>query len=289
MTIAIGLISQKLGPDPAILMACDSQLTRETTKRLDSRKIRIIEFSNAQVLVAQAGSDALSNKAIDIFAKKAKDRPLLEEETPVKLLEESVREVRKHLIDVNQGCNFSDDGWRRYFKEHNFELMLGYCFNRIPCLYTIDIDWCLPTAIRTSYVAIGVGRDLGEFLIREYSQSDPEFKYAWVTSVSVVEKVIDNVNGCDRPTWVGIVYALPEDHILQKRMVNQPYPESHALIIDQVEIKLIIEELRAEEARMKPTRVDQMIGILQRVGEKRARLHLQQLEEEDSFDNDVDD
>lgn len=279
MTIAIGLISKKLGPNPAILMASDSQLTRETSKRLDSRKIRIIEFPNAQVLVAQAGLDALSNTAIDLFAKKAKGTPLTEMETPVKLMEESVREVRKHLTDVNQGCNFSDDGWRRYFKEHNFDLMLGYFFNRNPYLFTIDLDWCLPSPARGSYMAIGIGRDLGEFLIREYMQSDPEFHYAWVTAVSVVEKVIDNVNGCDRPTCVGIAYPLPEDTINQRQTRNIPYAQSQASIVDQAEVKLLIEELKAQEERMKPTRVEHMTTILQRVSDKRKELIFKELDD----------
>jgi hypothetical protein len=279
MTIAIGLISRNVGPNPAILMATDSQITRETSKRLDSKKIRVIEFSNGHVLVAQAGPDALSNRAIDIFSKKAKGKPITEVETPARLIEESVRELRKHLIDVNQACNFSDDAWRRYFKENNFELIVGYFFNRAPCLYTVDIDWCLPTLVRGSYTAIGVGRDLGEFLLGEYRHLDPGFENAWPIAVSVVEKVIDNVNGCDRPTRVGIVYPLPEEYNKQQQLLNKPIPESHAMIVHQDEIKPLIEELRAGEEKMKRTQAAQMKSVLKRAGKRRLKAYLKQLEE----------
>jgi 20S proteasome alpha/beta subunit len=279
MTIAIGLISRNVGPNPAILMATDSQLTRETSKRSDSKKIRVVEFSNAHVLVAQAGQDALSNSAIDIFSKKAKSELITEIETPIKLIQESVREVRKHLSDVNQGCNFSDDAWRRYFKENNFELIVGYFFNRRPCLYTIDIDWCFPTSVRGSYVAIGIGRDLGEFLLGEYWHLDPGFENAWPIAVSVVEKVIDNVNGCDRPTCVGIVYPLPEEHVRQKQLLNKPSPESQAMIVHEDEIKPLIEELRVEEEKMKRSQAGQMKRVLKRAGKRRLKAYLKQLEE----------
>ena len=208
MTIAIGLISKKSGRSPGIVMASDSQFTRESTKSLDSRKISVIEFLNAEVLVAQSRTADLSNKAIEIFSKKAKGRSIECADTPIKLAEESVREIRKHLIEVYQGCNFSDDGWRRYFKENNFDLMVGYYFERTPFLYHIDLDWCLPTR-KDSCLGIGVGRDMGEFLLREYMLSEPEFEYAWVVAVSIVEKVSVNVNGCGGPTWAGIVYPLP--------------------------------------------------------------------------------
>jgi hypothetical protein len=190
-----------------------------------------------------------------------------------------VREVRKHLTDVNQACNFSDDAWRRYFKENNFELIVGYFFNRTPYLYTIDIDWCLSTLVRGAYLAIGVGKDLGEFLLGEYWHLDPGFENAWPIAVSVVEKVIDNVNGCDRPTRMGIVYPLPEEYIKQKQLLNQPFPESHAMIVHEDEIKPLIEELRVGEEKMKRTQAAQMKSVLERAGKRRLKAYLKQLEE----------
>src|SRR2546423_14321180 len=111
VTIAIGLIGKLRREGDSIAVLSDSQTTYGAAKSLDAQKISVIAFPDAQVLVAQAGSSDLADKAIEIMQKRAKDQVLEDYETVAKVAQESVREVRTHLIEIHQGCNFSDEAW----------------------------------------------------------------------------------------------------------------------------------------------------------------------------------
>ena len=90
MTIAIGLVSNPKGRPPLIVFASDSQTTYGAAKSLDAQKISVVNFKDAQVLVAQAGSADLADKAIEIMRKKAKE---------VKLeCDDTVAQVSNHPI-----------------------------------------------------------------------------------------------------------------------------------------------------------------------------------------------
>jgi hypothetical protein len=78
---------------------------------------------------------------------------------------------------------------------------------------------------------------------------------------------------------MGIVYPLPEEYIKQKQLLNQPFPESHAMIVHEDEIKPLIEELRVGEEKMKRTQAAQMKSVLKRAGKRRLKAYLKQLEE----------
>jgi 20S proteasome alpha/beta subunit len=205
----------KLHPDHKggrIILASDSQTTYPGgQKRLDSRKMTIVEFANARVLVAQAGSADLADKAVEILQRNAKEIKVANVETVPQTIQAAVREVRNYLMEVNKGCNFSDADWKSFFRDDNaFTLLFGYYFEIKPHLYTVDIDWCLAVPVRTSFKAIGCGATLGEFLLKQYSEAVPDFEHGDVIATSVVEKVIENVEGCGRPSWVGIIEHVPD-------------------------------------------------------------------------------
>src|SRR6266496_434482 len=98
VTIAIGLISKtgrfQPGQVGQIVMASDSQTTYPgNQKRTDAKKINVVEFSNGKILVAQAGSAELADKAIEIMQAKAQGVELQDAETAPKLAQESIREI----------------------------------------------------------------------------------------------------------------------------------------------------------------------------------------------------
>ncbi len=210
VTIAIGIISKhKRHPEHKggqIVLASDSQTTYPTgQKRLDAQKISVVRFADSKILIAQAGSAELADKAIEILKRKAKDIKIEDVETVPKAVQGAVREVRDYLIEINKGCNFTDDGWKRFFRDENgFNLLFGYYFEAQPYLCTVDIDWCLSLPVKGSFKAIGSGATLGEFLLKKYNDAQPDFEYSDVIATAVVEKVIQNVDGCGSPTWVGI-------------------------------------------------------------------------------------
>jgi 20S proteasome alpha/beta subunit len=230
MTIAIGLISRSKASqsqEGQIVLASDSQTTYPGgQKRVDTQKVSIVDFLDARILVAQAGSAELADKAVEILRRNANSVKVEDNETIPKLVQASVREVRNHLIELNRGCNFSEDGWKRYFRDENaFTLLFGYYCQGEPYLYTVNIDWGLAIPVKTSFKAIGCGAMLGEFLLKEYSEAFPDFAYSDVIATAVVEKVIENVEGCGRPTWVGITYPVSDS-----RACGMPGYEDGAIV-----------------------------------------------------------
>lgn len=127
VTIAIGLISSPKGRPAQMIFASDSQTTYGAAKSLDAQKISIVDFADAQILVTQAGLSELADTTIEILRKKAKGVPVKNEETVPKTVQASVRELRSHFIDINEGCNFTDDSWNVLFRDENeFTLLFGY-------------------------------------------------------------------------------------------------------------------------------------------------------------------
>jgi len=210
VTIAIGIISKhrRFPEDKGqIVFASDSQTTYPGgQKRLDAQKINVVNFANAQIMVAQSGSAELADAAIDILQRKAEAITVESTDTISQAVKSAVLEVRNHLKEINQGCGFTDDSWKKFFMGDNaFNLLWGYFFKGNPYLYSINIDWCFPVPVKNNFKAIGCGAPLGEYLLREYGDASPDFEFSDVIATAVIEKVIENVEGCGRPSWVGIV------------------------------------------------------------------------------------
>ncbi len=54
-------------------------------------------------------------------------------------------------------------------------------------MFTVDIDMCMAIPVKTAYIAIGGGKNMGEFLLREYAQAVPDFEFGDVIAAAVVE------------------------------------------------------------------------------------------------------
>lgn len=257
-----------------MIFASDSQTTCGAAKSLDAQKISVVNFQDAQVLVAQSGSADLADKAIEILAKKAKHIRLENDDTAAQVAKESIREIRNHLKELNQGCVTTDGGWKRLFYEENyFQILIGCYFEQKPFMFTVDIDSCLPIPVKHPYKAIGIGKDYGEILLRDYLQIDPDFEYAQIIASAVVEKAIDNVDGCGRPTWLGIVCPQDESVLLEYRKQQEafdnmgktpdkPYFKSSAVLLSQEEIKWVTDELNHQEDKLRQKRKETMLDVL---------------------------
>ena len=291
VTIAIGLISRIKGRPPHMIFASDSQTTYGAAKSLDAQKISIVNFADAQILVAQAGMADLADATIEIIRKNAKDIPFKNEETAAKIVQDSVRELRNHFLEINGACNFTDETWKIFFRDENaFTLMFGYYFDRKPYLYTIDPDWCMPIPVKHPYKAIGIGRDYGEILLREFNQIDPDFEYAQIIAASVVEKTIDNVDGCGRPTWMGFVCPeqqdVLEEYKKQKEAFKQagqkpdrPFLRSIAHLFDQNTISWVTDSLNLEEKNYRTQHKERILTVLKKIQARRDEWEKQIREE----------
>jgi hypothetical protein len=285
VTIAIGLISgSQHGANflrPTIFLASDSQTTRGATKSLDTQKISIVSFPEYEILIAQAGSAELADKTIEVLRGKANGTRVENMETILRTIQDSIREIRSHLTSINQDCGFSADDWKRFFIEDNyFQLLVAFYYDRKPHLYTVDINWCLAIPAKSNYCAIGIGKDMGEFLIREHLLADPDLALAFSISVSVIEKTIDNVDGCGRPVWVGMSFPMPESMIASYKHTDRPYEKSMASLVNREVIDLMGPELKDLESKSATRRIDELRQIHESVSKKHYETIMQQADEQ---------
>jgi 20S proteasome alpha/beta subunit len=201
VTIIVGIIS-----DGEIVLASDSQTTYGTAKRSDVEKISVIEFSNAVALVAESGAAQLTGRAVELLQEKAKGKELSDYRMVADLAQESLREVKSSVIKSNEGCNFSEDKWERYFRDDNqADLMVAHYFENRPYIYTVDISNCIANKAKLHYEAIGCGANLGGYLLSELSYPKMDSELAAAIAVYVVESVKKHDAYCGGDTKVAIL------------------------------------------------------------------------------------
>ncbi len=197
--------------DNGIVFASDSQTTHGNS-RLPGNKISILEFETGKALVAQSGSSDLSGRAVQILTEKAKRARISDEMSVARLAEESVREVHNHLRDVYQGCDFSADDWQRYFLDQDqyFELLIGHYIGEKPYIYKVNLSWCLAVKSTNYFETSGCGGDLGNYLLKQYSETGMSWAVGAVTATYVVEEVIKHDIYCSAPTRVGVIRMITD-------------------------------------------------------------------------------
>lgn len=258
MTIIVGIIS-----DGEIVLASDSQTTFGTAKRSDVEKITKVEFSNATALVAESGSAQLSGKAVEILQEKAKARELTDYRMVAELAQESLREVRNYLTKLNEGCNFSDEKWERYFRDENpVELMVAHYFANKPYIYTVDLFTCTANKAKLHYEAIGCGSNLGGYLLSELSYPKMDSRLAAAIAIYIVESVKKHDAYCGGATKVAILRETKvsaADTFLEGRFSGiVPHLPSYSLptckVFSKDEVEKLVEIVSAMDNKTKKER-----------------------------------
>lgn len=252
VTIAIGLISKA---KRRIILACDSETTNGAVKSHDARKIGIVEFANGKILVAQAGSAMFGDEAIEIMCRRAKSIEIENPETVRKLAEDSLRELRNKAVEFNKDCPGMD--WHRYFWEDNpLDLLVAFYFDGNPYLYALNLYApFIASRVQNSFKAIGAGKDLGSFLLKEYCDLDPDFIFADLVALSVIEKVIPNVAGCGYPTQAGLVIPIGQPEFQHPFVCDAAHYSAE-------NITKAVNSIREQEQKMKPEKREQMLKTI---------------------------
>jgi 20S proteasome alpha/beta subunit len=202
MTIIVGIICKD-----AIVLASDSQTssTSSTSKRPDAKKFAIVEFVNARALVAQAGNVATSSRAIEVLRGLAKGQELTDYGAIADMARKAMRQVKDELRF--QQCDCSMEELRDFICRNEIEcqLMIAYYFEGKPYIYTVDLVLGIPTKINSHYAAIGCGRNLGEFLLSEYSSREMDSQLASAVAVYTVETVKKHDAFCGGPTRIALI------------------------------------------------------------------------------------
>jgi hypothetical protein len=282
MTIAIGVINQKKTQPTgssgfrllsSIWMASDSQATYGATKRENPNKINVVDFVNGQILVAQADNVELGDKTIEKLRAKAKQIIMDTPETAINAVRSAMREVRLELLEWNKECVL--DYEKFFWSEHRLNLLVGYFFNEKPYLYKMDIYRGLPAAVK-SFEAIGGGEILGYFLLKEYAQADPDFEFGMPIAISVVDKVIDNVDGCGKPTWVGNVFPVPDRILVDGPNGVKSNYQCFASMATQADTEMISKELKIADVHRATLRKKDIVALMKRASKKHLRNFLKQ-------------
>jgi hypothetical protein len=290
VTIALGVICGGTNRPPGIVLASDSQTTFPgAAKSLDTQKISIVNFLDAQVLVAEAGSADLAGSAIAEMQKIAKDVKLENKDTVQNVARQAVRQIRSQLVEMNKDCGFSGDDWKRFFfEDHNFELLVAHFWVKTPSIFRIDLESAIPTRETKLYASIGCGRNIADFLLHEYQRADPVFENGLLIAGAVVEKTIDHADGCGRPTWVGMLHPVP-DYVLSQyeeiqtrlRAADRPdtkqYFKSEARLVAPRYMGLMVEELKSEEAQESISKNQKLRTMMKRITERNVQAILDEL------------
>jgi 20S proteasome alpha/beta subunit len=201
VTIIVGIITKD-----EIVLASDSQTTFGTSKLTDVEKISMVEFSNTTALVAESGAAEQSGMAVELMQKKARGVKLTDYAMMAELAQQSLREVRSYLIKLNEGCNFTEDKWERYFRDENpVELMTANYFEGTPYIYTVSLHTCMANRAKLHYQAIGCGANIGGYMLSELSYPKMDSELATAIAVYVVESVKKHDAYCGGATKVAIL------------------------------------------------------------------------------------
>ena len=186
MTILVGLICKN-----GIAFASDSQTSSEpgTSKRTDTDKISIVEFSDGkQALIAQAGDWDSSAFTVEFLEELARNSALDDYRKPADLLQDAVRHAKERLANLN---NWEDrrDLEQEYLCNNPFTFLIAYYFQNQPYLYSLN---SVPGFARRefNYACAGCGSTVAEFILsRSNSFLQMEVMKGFAAAVYTVEQV----------------------------------------------------------------------------------------------------
>jgi len=245
VTIIVGLICAD-----GIILASDSQTTYGTTKRPDVEKISVVEFTNTTALVAESGSAQISGKVVEIMQGKAKGIALTDYRMVAEIAQESLRETRNYLMEINKGCNFSEEKWERFFRDENpVELMIAHYFGDTPYIYTVDLFTCIANKAKLHYEAIGCGANLGDYLLSEISHSGMKLKAALTIPLYVVEKVKEHDAYCGGPSKLAVIFPTGVTRICPKIAIDDFVKRMSSILTSKqvmFDLQMILEKISQE-------------------------------------------
>lgn len=222
MTIIIGIKTLN-----GIIIASDSQTTRDNTKRTDAQKIKVIQFSNGRALVGQAGNSGTGNRAIEILSETARDKPIADYRTVAELAWKAMLKVKNELREQNGGCDMEQLRDMIWKNEWQSSLMIGHYYKGAPYLYVVDLASGRSDKETSHCSAIGTGANLASYLLSEHTEPGMNSIFASAMAVFVVETVIRNDPYCSGPINMGIV--TDEHNILTLEREGEVVSESEQL------------------------------------------------------------
>ena len=261
MTIIAGLIAED-----SIILASDSQTTYGVPKDLQAKKVHIVSFKNADVLVGISGSAELANCVIERFQGKAENVEITDQFTVQELIQSCVRYVMDDIRAAQGRAYFEPRALNDYIQEKwKFEIVVGHYVWKKPIFHIINSDLCAANKQTSDWAASGVGADVGGFLLREYSNPKMAYFGAVTTAIYIVDKVTKYVAGCGGLTQVGAL-----------KMSADCQPRAH--LVRPEDIAEIVSQLPEVDKETRDKYVSQVQTLLENFVEKRKMKIMEELQ-----------
>lgn len=194
MTLIVGIICKD-----AIVMASDSQTTREGSKRTDAEKLLSLRFGTDRVLLGHAGNAGNAARAIEILTDLAKDKSIDDYRMPADLARQAMIQVKHELKQQYCDCTVEQLREMIWKEELQSELMLAYYYKGKPYLFTVDLAVGRSDKEHSWYSAIGCGANLGSYLLSEHTQAGMSAGLASCLATYTVETVRKHDPYCSLP------------------------------------------------------------------------------------------
>ena len=131
MTLIVGIVCKD-----AILLAGESETTREVAKYQNTHKLHLVGFENGHAMIGEAGSAYPAGACMDIFRRKAANTAITSEDTIAETLNESFRDYARGCIGPALGDIQSQEF--HSFDKNRFDFLLGVYFGGRPHLYSFS-------------------------------------------------------------------------------------------------------------------------------------------------------
>ncbi len=221
VTIAIGMLG-----DDAILVAADSQSTRDNVKSTKAFKLDTVLMADAEILIAQAGHVDNASMVLQSLARKAKGTSLSCDDTFAKLIQDALFEVRSEMRRQHFNCSSEELDEHMYKEELSCHILAAHYFNGLPYIYHGNL--VSGTAPKVAggrnpeqyYATAGTGRDLASYLLDEYSKPGMSFNPAFATLIYTIGEVKKHDTYCSGLTRLGFIGSDNAAGLLQQEIVN---------------------------------------------------------------------
>jgi 20S proteasome alpha/beta subunit len=200
VTLIIGTICKD-----AIVMASDSQTTREGSKRTDAEKLLSLRFGTDRVLLGHAGNAGNSARAIEILSELAKDKPLDDYRMPADLARQAMIQLKHELKQQYCDCTVEQLREMIWKEELQSELMLAYYYKGKPYIFTVDLAVGRSDKEKSWYSAIGCGANLGSYLLSEHTQAGMNASVASCLAAYILETVCKHDSYCSPPVKIAVI------------------------------------------------------------------------------------
>lgn len=236
MTLILGVVC-----NDGIVMACDSQITADNSKRTNATKLHPIRFGQIPVLVAEAGRRTHTSRYIQILKESAKGSNPKNEQEIAAVIQSAMDRFLDELRSTH-GC--ASTALVKLLIKQGIDcvLLFGFQIGWKSSLAVMNIHDPVCRFVDSHFEAQGSGALLGDYLLKEHTTSKTPRHLVVATAVHIASVVKQYDIYCSGDTVIGVIQTpdsfdetkttLPRVHFIPQKNV-----EEYARLMASVESK----------------------------------------------------